>query len=606
VSLRTLLIIGLLFVLVASGCYDPGDGRMYPYQLTKTAKLEGSISPADFDYDGDEELILRHRLSDTSQKEIWQIASSSGSIIDEITIAGNVRSWPTILNIDDEEGAREMLFGVNRNDSLFMHAYRPDASIAREPIFIANGKTRIDKNGNKFPWEAEVHFMKFDVDDDSVDELVSIVNSTHAGLPRGIYVHDLATGDKLGELILGSSIEIPLVSDDIDGDGKIEMVFTTGIPNHGVDYGGLNDANGYLIVVKMGLTPVLAWSDEVHVPRTSFIGHVGPFASTREKSLLIFARGNRDTRVENSSLRVYNLDASFGKTSYYEIPSFGNSVSSTSADLDGDGLLEFYSIDENGGLSQWVDLRKVTTKMLGSNKRFVYALDDLNENGSNELLISAPGFGFSILDGKMNAMAVSNLEVFPTVWHTTAGNRLTAPDGSVFRLTPNPLYLWFRYRDELLIAIFLVLVCLGSLIAYRRGQSESEREVQSSAKDAALSAIESLFVDSGATGRQAIFVLNEKYHDPSFGVEDWACAIGDCSTRTLQRLIKKLTGKTPEHILWARRITEAEALLRDADTEYSISEVAFKVGFKEPSHFTRKYRELRGRAPSDDRNGKVV
>jgi AraC-like DNA-binding protein len=70
------------------------------------------------------------------------------------------------------------------------------------------------------------------------------------------------------------------------------------------------------------------------------------------------------------------------------------------------------------------------------------------------------------------------------------------------------------------------------------------------------------------------------------------------SVRTLQRRLKAGLGTSPQDLVLAARLDAARALLKEG--RLRISEVAARVGFDDPSHFSRRYRQAFGHAPSDE------
>ena len=70
------------------------------------------------------------------------------------------------------------------------------------------------------------------------------------------------------------------------------------------------------------------------------------------------------------------------------------------------------------------------------------------------------------------------------------------------------------------------------------------------------------------------------------------------SKPTMNRKIKVLTGKTPMEWVMEYRLNKALQLLQDHNDEKNISEVAYEVGFTDPSYFTKKFRDHFGLLPS--------
>ena len=65
----------------------------------------------------------------------------------------------------------------------------------------------------------------------------------------------------------------------------------------------------------------------------------------------------------------------------------------------------------------------------------------------------------------------------------------------------------------------------------------------------------------------------------------------------LYRKVKALTGSTPVELLRITRLKTAETLLKT--TPLNVSEVAYQVGFANPSYFTKCYKAYFGRLPKE-------
>lgn len=72
------------------------------------------------------------------------------------------------------------------------------------------------------------------------------------------------------------------------------------------------------------------------------------------------------------------------------------------------------------------------------------------------------------------------------------------------------------------------------------------------------------------------------------------------SREQLHRKLKALTGKSASIYIRSIRLLKAKELLER--TDFNISEIAYKVGFKEPSHFSNAFKEEFGIPPSATRN----
>ena len=91
--------------------------------------------------------------------------------------------------------------------------------------------------------------------------------------------------------------------------------------------------------------------------------------------------------------------------------------------------------------------------------------------------------------------------------------------------------------------------------------------------------------------------LDQHYADNQLSVEVLAQNL--CvSQSTLSRKLKTLTGKTPIDLLIEYRLNAALRLLKDKDSGTSVTDIAFKVGFNDPSYFSRKFKDVFGYPPS--------
>lgn len=72
------------------------------------------------------------------------------------------------------------------------------------------------------------------------------------------------------------------------------------------------------------------------------------------------------------------------------------------------------------------------------------------------------------------------------------------------------------------------------------------------------------------------------------------------STWHLCKVLKKETGNTFINILNQIRVDEAKGLLKE--TNYRIYEIAHRVGYSDPTHFGRVFKQISGCTPSEYRN----
>ena len=124
---------------------------------------------------------------------------------------------------------------------------------------------------------------------------------------------------------------------------------------------------------------------------------------------------------------------------------------------------------------------------------------------------------------------------------------------------------------------------------------EGEEHKDAEGKDATngLSRMDSEFLN------QLRSIIRSNMANTEFGVEDISSKVG-LSRVQLYRKVKAITGTSVVDLLRRARLQEAQKLL--TDTNKSISEIAYEVGFSSPSYFTKCYKDEYDTLPGDARN----
>ncbi len=78
-------------------------------------------------------------------------------------------------------------------------------------------------------------------------------------------------------------------------------------------------------------------------------------------------------------------------------------------------------------------------------------------------------------------------------------------------------------------------------------------------------------------------------------------AVAHLSEAHFTRSFRAVFGETPHHYLQRRRVERSMFLLRE--TERSVTDICFDVGFTSRGTFSRTFREIVGEPPSDYRVG---
>ena len=164
-------------------------------------------------------------------------------------------------------------------------------------------------------------------------------------------------------------------------------------------------------------------------------------------------------------------------------------------------------------------------------------------------------------------------------------------------------------QRKIIVGFIIVLVIIIGLaaLAYRfylvkvRVHEEVASEVTAplanvpAADDEAPAPVSDTFLDRFRS------ILQQHLHEADFNVERIGGEMG-MSRVQLYRKVKALTGMTPVELLRKSRVARGKQLLET--TDYSVSEIAYKVGFTAPSYFAKCFRSEYGATPGESRNRK--
>ncbi|MCB9305417.1 MAG: response regulator [Lewinellaceae bacterium] len=87
--------------------------------------------------------------------------------------------------------------------------------------------------------------------------------------------------------------------------------------------------------------------------------------------------------------------------------------------------------------------------------------------------------------------------------------------------------------------------------------------------------------------------------DEDYGITE-ICRDVTMSRTSLHRKLRAITGRSTSHFIRAVRLQEGQKMLQT--TDMTISEIAYSLGFKDPSYFSRIYREEFGQNPKSARD----
>ncbi|WP_373495873.1 ATP-binding protein, partial [Aquiflexum sp.] len=136
-----------------------------------------------------------------------------------------------------------------------------------------------------------------------------------------------------------------------------------------------------------------------------------------------------------------------------------------------------------------------------------------------------------------------------------------------------------------------LLVRIKNLIDNRKKLREIfSREITLQPSSVVVSSVDEKFL------QRILLIIEEHIGDDTFGVEEFGREAGMSKTQLFRKL-KALTNHAPGDFIRIMRLKRAADLLSKGAG--SIAEVAFRVGFNDPSYFTKCFQKEFGKTPSE-------
>jgi YesN/AraC family two-component response regulator len=136
-----------------------------------------------------------------------------------------------------------------------------------------------------------------------------------------------------------------------------------------------------------------------------------------------------------------------------------------------------------------------------------------------------------------------------------------------------------------------LLIKVSNILTFRNKQQQViQEQLVALQSDDAVTKVEDPFLT------KVLLIIDQNCSNPAFSVEQ-LCALLFLSRVTLHRKLKAMINKSSIDLILEIRLRKAKELLLTG--HYRIAEVAYKVGFNDPKHFARKFKELFGITPSE-------
>lgn len=140
----------------------------------------------------------------------------------------------------------------------------------------------------------------------------------------------------------------------------------------------------------------------------------------------------------------------------------------------------------------------------------------------------------------------------------------------------------------------LVMQCNNLINSRRTLQEKYARQTDIKVNKIATNELDQTFLE------EAISIVESNINNSDFNVEVFSKEMGVGRTVLFQK-IKGITGSTPNNFIMNLRLKKATDLLINSP-EMNISDIAYQLGFENPQYFTKCFKKLFSKTPSEYRN----
>lgn len=392
------------------------------------------IKKGDFDGNGNEEAILRlpDRIGQSGFDELQCISPFEESFVKfkyffHIRIPSHY-SFFKWIDIDNDGKFEIPIAGIENGE-----IYTEFRDLVGRIIL----RKKLPSPSIPIPTTGSVDFSLKNIDDldgDGRNEMIFTISGEFNGLPRGFLVYDLISGTKKWEFLMGATPHM-MEFLDLDKDGKKEIIFTAWAPHNGISFNGFDDDHSYIGVLDANGR--LLWKKEIG---GYFSDNFLAIGDVNNDELFEIATSRTCHRMREPDPGLIALfDALSGKIlNTYEVENVSFSDIFIS-NVDSSPESEILVGDSKGKLRIFNNKLEVIKEInLGSITRLL-AVERARENHKPYIFVDVIGKGLRILDGNLKIVSSFKEDIIgPSI-----NSLLTVSNGKTnhFLLNANKLFL---------------------------------------------------------------------------------------------------------------------------------------------------------------------
>ncbi|MBN2093656.1 hypothetical protein JW964_28810 [candidate division KSB1 bacterium] len=434
------------------------DKLFYKFQILQS--LPGNeILLSDLDSNGLTEIItIQKSLTSDQSHSFVMFHTFQGKIIEQVNFPGKIVD--SVFPLDyNHDGILEIIVPYIRNDSLFVSFVNKDGQKLLH-FFLIDGKPRIIEKGT-FSWDPMVRgFYIQDLDRDGDDELITVMTTGYARLPRGILVHSLPSGQLIDQKIIGTAPRENFF-DDFDGDGNWEILCLGMAPNNGAVAGGFDDQHSYLIRCALHPEIKVLHSEPISEKYSNYVLHYLDVDGDGKKELMGNTESNAERGMQSVIVELNPVSFLPLRKRSFNPPFFNVCYLNIDTDLP----LEIIGVRSRNELVILDDnFKEINRKRFRCDIEYLQILPDIDNDGNDEIVVQSAN-GFFLLNSELEIEAFLPDQRYTGIMNHAYNKPPYLISRSkdrfhIIELINNPDYWFNRYAQPaflLLIIIFLMI-----------------------------------------------------------------------------------------------------------------------------------------------------